>query len=79
MKVIRLMAQTVDLLRSGIIAPLEHIRIFDISQIEQAMMHFARGTHIGKVVVTFKNPKSLLPVSNKFLLVFLVRILLTAT
>lgn len=28
------------------------------------MMHFARGTHIGKVVVTFNDPKSLLPVSS---------------
>lgn len=54
----------VDIFRSGIVAPLNHIKTFDISQIEQAMMHFARGTHIGKVVVTFKDPKSLLPVSS---------------
>ena len=79
MTVIRLMAQTVDLFRSGVIAPLEHIKIFDISQIEQAMMHFAKGTHIGKVVVTFKDPKSLLPVSIRISLVFLVSISLTAT
>lgn len=73
------MAQTVYLFRSGTIAPLDHIKAFDISQIEQAMMHFARGTHIGKVVVTFQNPKSLLPVSSDVSLVFLTRILLTAT
>ena len=75
---IRLMARTVDLFRSGTIAPLNHIKAFDISQIEQAMMHFARGTHIGKVVVTFQNSKSLLPVSSDVSSVFLVRILLIA-
>ena len=76
---IRLMAQTVDLSRSGIIAPPNHIKTFDVSQIEQAMLHFARGTHIGKVVVTFKDPKSLLPVSSDDSLISRVRILLTAT
>lgn len=76
---IRLMAQMVDLFRSGIVAPLNHIKTFDISQIEQAMMHFARGTHIGKVVVTFKDPKSLLPVSSDVSFISLVRTLLTAT
>ena len=73
------MAQTVDLFRSGIIAPLNHIKTFDISQIEQEMMHFSRSTHIGKVVVTFKDPKSLLPVSSDVSLISVVRILLTAT
>ena len=72
------MAQTTDLFRAGIIAPIEHIKTFDISQIERAMMHFARGTHVGKVVVTFKNPKSLLPVSSDVLYISFVRILLTA-
>ena len=77
MTMIRLMAQTVDLFRSGIIAPLNHIKTFDISQIEQAMMHFARGTHIGKIVVTFRDPKSLLLVSDDVSITSLVRILLT--
>ena len=77
MTMIRLMAQTVDLFRSGIIAPLNHIKTFHISQIEQAMMHFARGTHIGKIVVTFRDPKSLLLVSDDVSITSLVRILLT--
>ncbi len=56
------MAQVNDMFHEGIIQPIEHIRTFDISDLEQAMMYFANGTHMGKVVVTFDNPQALLKV-----------------
>lgn len=57
-----LMAELGELYRQGVIRPFNHIKTFDISQIEQAMMHFAKGTHLGKVVVTFQIPRSILKV-----------------
>ena len=57
-----LMAELGDLYRQGVIGPIDHLTIFDVSQLEQAMMHFAKGTHLGKVVVTFQDPGSLLKV-----------------
>lgn len=58
------MAQVGDLFRAEIITPIDHIKTFDISKIEQAMTYFSQGTHLGKVVVTFENSTSLLPVSR---------------
>ena len=52
-KVASLIAELGDLYRQGDIMPFSHIAIFDVSQLEQAMMQFAKGTHIGKIVVTF--------------------------
>ncbi len=58
----RLMAQVNDMFQKGIIQPIDHIKTFDISELEQAMTFFANGTHMGKVVVTFNNPQALLKV-----------------
>ena len=58
------MAEVVDLLSAGVITPIDPINTFDISEIEQAMMYFSKGAHLGKVVVTLENAKSLLPVSS---------------
>ena len=58
--VAKLMAELGDLYRKGIIKPIDHIKTFDISQLEQAMMYFAKGTHLEKVVVTFQEPTEML-------------------
>ncbi|KAL9011376.1 MAG: hypothetical protein Q9173_003774, partial [Seirophora scorigena] len=57
-----LMAELGDLYRKRVIRPIEHLTTFDISQLEQAFMHFAKGTHIGKVVVTFQDPNAMVKV-----------------
>ncbi|KAL8704809.1 MAG: hypothetical protein Q9201_002041 [Fulgogasparrea decipioides] len=57
-----LMAELGDLYRQGVIGPIDHLTTFDVSRLEQAMMHFAKGTHLGKVVVTFQDPKAMLKV-----------------
>ena len=58
--VAKLMAEVGQWHREGVIKPIEFIKTFDISQLEQAMMYFSRGTHIGKVVVTYSNRKAML-------------------
>ncbi|KAL8656993.1 MAG: hypothetical protein Q9226_002364 [Calogaya cf. arnoldii] len=60
--VAKLMAELGDLYRQGVIRPIDHITSFDISQLEKAMMHFAKGTHIGKIVVSFQDPQAQLNV-----------------
>lgn len=57
-----LMAELGDLYRKCVIRPIDHLTTFDVSQLEQAFMHFAKGTHLGKVVVTFKDPKAMIKV-----------------
>ena len=61
-KVASLMAELGDLYRQGHIRPFRHIKTFDVSQLEQAMMQFAKGTHVGKLVVTFQDPGTVLKV-----------------
>ena len=61
-KVASLMAELGGLYRRGHVRPFRQIKTFDVSQLEQAMMHFAKGTHIGKIVVTFQDPETLLKV-----------------
>lgn len=57
-----LMAELGDLYRQGVIGPIDHLTTFDISQLEKAMMHFAKGIHLGKIVVTFQDPQAELKV-----------------
>lgn len=61
-KVASLMAEISHLYRQGHIRPFRHVKTFDVSQLEQAMMHFAKGTHVGKIVVTFQDPNTMLKV-----------------
>jgi NADPH:quinone reductase-like Zn-dependent oxidoreductase len=43
----------------GTLRPIRPFSTTDISQLDQALLGFSRGTHIGKLVVTFQNPDSL--------------------
>ncbi|KAF2806012.1 polyketide synthase [Mytilinidion resinicola] len=43
--------------RAGRIAPIRPLAVSDISQLDQTLLSFSRGTHLGKLVVTF-NPNS---------------------
>ncbi|KAF2233362.1 hypothetical protein EV356DRAFT_448529 [Viridothelium virens] len=57
-----LMKQIIDMYRQGIIKPIDFITTFDISELEQAMMYMSKGIHVGKIVITFRDPKSKLKV-----------------
>lgn len=53
--------------RKEIVRPIDFIKTFDISNLEQALIYFASGKHMGKIVVTFEEPQALLKVSHGFL------------
>jgi NADPH:quinone reductase-like Zn-dependent oxidoreductase/NAD(P)-dependent dehydrogenase (short-subunit alcohol dehydrogenase family) len=51
--------KTVDeLLRAGRIAPIPCLSVTDLSELDQTMQSFAKCTHVGKLVVSFQNPNS---------------------
>ncbi|KAF1955974.1 polyketide synthase [Byssothecium circinans] len=54
-----LMATVNQRVRAGQMGPLSSITTYDVSQLDQALMAFSKGTHIGKLVVTFQNPNAL--------------------
>ncbi|KAL1883173.1 Type I Iterative PKS [Diaporthe australafricana] len=45
--------------RAGKIKPIRPFSATDISKLDQALLGFSKGTHIGKLVVTFQDPDSL--------------------
>jgi NADPH:quinone reductase-like Zn-dependent oxidoreductase len=58
----RLGEEVNNLLRQGVIRPIPEITIFDVSELDQALLYLSRGQHIGKVVVTYENPESIIKV-----------------
>ncbi|KAL8752540.1 MAG: hypothetical protein Q9184_005697 [Pyrenodesmia sp. 2 TL-2023] len=54
-----LVAELGDLYRKGVMWSIDHLTTVDLSQLEQAFMYFAKATHLGKVVVTFQDPKAM--------------------
>lgn len=57
------MAEVVELYRQGVVKPIDYITTFDISELQQAMMYMSKGTHVGKIVITYNNPDSLIKVA----------------
>ncbi|QSZ31907.1 hypothetical protein DSL72_001476 [Monilinia vaccinii-corymbosi] len=43
----------------GAIRPIPQITVFDVSDLDQALLYFSRGQHIGKIVVTYENKNSM--------------------
>ncbi|KAL8788410.1 MAG: hypothetical protein Q9195_007289 [Heterodermia aff. obscurata] len=58
----RLMKTVNELYRTGGIAPIRPLSIFDVSELDQALSSFSQGKHIGKLAVSFQNPKSIVKV-----------------
>ncbi|KAF3003888.1 t1pks [Neopestalotiopsis sp. 37M] len=54
----RLMAEMTEALGKRAISPIRHVTTYDISKLESAMVTFSKGLHIGKYVVTFRDPQS---------------------
>ncbi|KAF4624751.1 hypothetical protein G7Y89_g13418 [Cudoniella acicularis] len=54
----KLMEEVGNLLRKRSIQPIAPIKTFDISELDRALLHFSKGQHIGKIVVTYENPTS---------------------
>ena len=54
-----LMKTVNELYRSGQIVPIRPFSVADVSNLDHVLLAFSKGTHIGKMVVTFQNPSSL--------------------
>ncbi|KAL1971037.1 hypothetical protein VTN77DRAFT_2871 [Rasamsonia byssochlamydoides] len=54
----KLLAESMDLIRSGIARPCAPIEVFDASEITRAFRHFSLGTRMGKVAVSFEDGQS---------------------
>ncbi|KAF1961727.1 hypothetical protein CC80DRAFT_531559 [Byssothecium circinans] len=48
-----------SMLSTGTIQPLDEIRTYDVSKLDSALLSLSKGTHIGKFVVSYENPDSL--------------------
>lgn len=46
--------------RAGDIGPVRPFSAFDVSQLDQTLLKFSKGTHVGKFVVTFLDPEAML-------------------
>jgi len=56
------MAEIAALYWQGIVKPIDVITTFDVSQLEQPMVFMGKGAHVGKVVVTYTDPNSVVQV-----------------
>lgn len=45
--------------RDGLIEPINPFTATDVSKLDQVLLKFSKGTHIGKLVVTFQDPQTL--------------------
>ncbi|KAI0013981.1 hypothetical protein F4779DRAFT_625071 [Xylariaceae sp. FL0662B] len=52
----QLMKSVDKLYRAGRITPIRPFSVFDVSRLDQALLSFSKGKHIGKLIVSFQNP-----------------------
>ncbi|KAJ8131214.1 hypothetical protein O1611_g2411 [Lasiodiplodia mahajangana] len=45
--------------RNGLIGPVRPFSATDVSKLDQVLLRFSKGTHVGKLVVTFQDPQTL--------------------
>lgn len=63
----RLLAQSLQLFRSGLLKPIVEPKVFDASQVIEAFRHFSSATRIGKIAVSFeKNDDSIEAVPERY-------------
>lgn len=55
---IELLRAADELYRAGKITPIPCLAVTDISELSQTLQGFAKGAHVGKLVVSFQNPDS---------------------
>ncbi|KAI0843956.1 hypothetical protein F5Y00DRAFT_256398 [Daldinia vernicosa] len=54
--------------RDGLIRPVYPFSATDVSKLDQVLLRFSKGTHLGKLVVTFQDPQTqvkMLPISSR--------------
>lgn len=50
--------------RAGDIGPVKPFSAYDVSQLDQVLLKFSKGTHVGKLVVTFLDPQSMVRMAH---------------
>jgi hypothetical protein len=58
------MGEVGDMMRADYIRPISRLKLFDVADLELALLYFSQGIHIGKVVVTYTNRESLVKVGH---------------
>ncbi|ROT40784.1 hypothetical protein SODALDRAFT_396446 [Sodiomyces alkalinus F11] len=53
-----LMRSVDEYYRAGHIGPVKPYSVSDVSQLDQVLLGFSKGTHVGKHVISFQNPQS---------------------
>ncbi|KAI9689711.1 MAG: hypothetical protein M1820_010081 [Bogoriella megaspora] len=54
----QLLQEVHDMMKHGLLQPIAPIEVFDISELDRALLYLSRGVHIGKVVVTYLDDQS---------------------
>jgi NADP-dependent 3-hydroxy acid dehydrogenase YdfG len=58
----RLLEEVDSLLKRGVIRPCLSIKTFEVSELDQALLYFSKGTHVGKLVIDYDNEASNVPI-----------------
>ncbi|KAF1843183.1 polyketide synthase [Cucurbitaria berberidis CBS 394.84] len=56
----KLLAEVTEMLHNGSLPPVSPIKTFGISQLAPALLYLSKGTHVGKVVITYDDHSSLI-------------------
>ncbi|KAB8235179.1 type I polyketide synthase [Aspergillus alliaceus] len=59
-----LMKTVNNLYLAGQISPIRPFSVADVSKLDQVLLAFSKGAHIGKMVVTFENPSSVVKIMH---------------
>ncbi|KAF2197579.1 putative polyketide synthase [Delitschia confertaspora ATCC 74209] len=57
-----LMAEVAGLYKKRVIAPIKHVTVFSVQQLQEAMKFIGKGNHMGKVVISYTEPGTKLKV-----------------
>ncbi|KAH7256097.1 hypothetical protein BKA59DRAFT_389484 [Fusarium tricinctum] len=61
----QLMKTVDELYRAGSIGPIHPFTVCDISHLDEVMLRFSKGAHIGKHVISFENPDSTIKLTKQ--------------
>jgi NADPH:quinone reductase-like Zn-dependent oxidoreductase/NAD(P)-dependent dehydrogenase (short-subunit alcohol dehydrogenase family)/SAM-dependent methyltransferase/acyl carrier protein len=61
----QLMKTVDELYRAGSIGPIHPSTVCDITHLDEVMLRFSKGTHIGKHVISFENPDSTIKLTKQ--------------
>jgi hypothetical protein len=53
------------MVRAGALAPIRPLEVFDVSQIAEAFTYFGSSARMGKIVISFEDHKSNIPVCRR--------------